>query len=134
MRFLIHCISSDFVLSLHFILNQHYVAPVKRVLINTSQEYKTKKFIYPSESRGLSEADYKWSGGIRHRLSQLESGYGKISMRKVHSDHQNIPSFLVLMMFVSFLHRYCLLLMVILTSKVKLPSQNFNFPPCLGQY
>ena len=73
--------------------------------------------------------DYKWSGGIRHRLNQLESGYGKISMRKVHSDHQNIPSFLVLMM---SSHSLCSVLLASdgdsLTSKVKIAFTEFQFP------
>lgn len=73
--------------------------------------------------------NHKWSGRIRHRLSQLESGYGKISIRKVHSDHQNIPSFLVLMM---LSHSLCSALLASdgdsLTSKVKIAFTEFQFP------
>lgn len=73
--------------------------------------------------------DYKWSGGIRHRLNQLESGYGKISIRKVHSDHQNIPSFLILMI---LSYSLCSVLLASdgdsLTSKVKIAFAEFQFP------
>lgn len=73
--------------------------------------------------------NHKWSGRIRHRLNQLELGYGKISIRKVCSDHQNIPSFLVLMM---LSHSLWYVLLASdgdsLTSKVKIAFTEFQFP------
>ena len=73
--------------------------------------------------------DYKWSGGLRHRLNRLESGYGKISIRKMHRDHQNIPSSLILMI---LSHSLCSVLLASdgdsLTSKVKIAFTEFQFP------